>query len=299
VFPARPGEGDVLIREGMDLALIRPDSTRRREFPKPGSAGIASTLLDVDGDGAMEVLAGTGPDSLLYVYDAGESTAVARGLAWPTVRGDAMRTGSRDVSPPALIRDLRVTAVTDTFVRLEWTVPSNQGADFQPMRFEVQVATDSLIENGNDPTFAIGGPSLAAGMPEFVEFRQTDTDVLHWFAMWAVDSMGNRSRISNVVSGVKRDSVPGGGPIALAPRINPSGVPVPFLWRAAPGTSGGRLELFDVVGRRVRRFDLVGTGGGLNWDGRDSHGMRVPAALYFARLSCGSLHTQTRVVLLP
>jgi hypothetical protein len=35
------------------------------------------------------------------------------------------------------------------------------------------------------------------------------------------------------------------------------------------------------------------------WNGRDAGGHAVPAGVYFARLACGSIHLQTRVVLLP
>jgi len=40
-------------------------------------------------------------------------------------------------------------------------------------------------------------------------------------------------------------------------------------------------------------------GGTQEWNGRDDEQRAVPAGLYFARLTCGSLHAQTRVVLLP
>ena len=49
-----------------------------------------------------------------------------------------------------------------------------------------------------------------------------------------------------------------------------------------------QLDLFDVLGRRVRRFVLRRTDGGqqaLRWDGRTSEGTTAASGLYFLRLS--------------
>jgi hypothetical protein len=75
-----------------------------------------------------------------------------------------------------------------------------------------------------------------------------------------------------------------------------------FDWRAAPGGAGGAqsIQIHDLNGRRLRVLELgPGAGGRVQWDGRDAGARRVPAGLYYARLISGSLHTQTRLVLLP
>jgi flagellar hook assembly protein FlgD len=60
------------------------------------------------------------------------------------------------------------------------------------------------------------------------------------------------------------------------------------------------IRVYDVTGRMVRRLALgAGWSGSVSWDGRDEEGNLVPAGLYFARLTGGSLHAQTRIVLLP
>jgi hypothetical protein len=68
-------------------------------------------------------------------------------------------------------------------------------------------------------------------------------------------------------------------------------------------TDGGvpqRIALFDLSGRRIRVLPLGSERDGVaTWDGRDEEQRLVPAGLYFARLISGSLHAQTRVVLLP
>ena len=48
-------------------------------FPEPGGAAGPATLAELDGDGRTEVVAGTGPDSLLYIYDARATTWSATG----------------------------------------------------------------------------------------------------------------------------------------------------------------------------------------------------------------------------
>ena len=92
--------------------------------------------------------------------------------------------------------------------------------------------------------------------------------------------------------------------LALAVRGQPARVPVRLDWQLpetqAPGVRG-RVELFDLSGRRIRDLALPANrlGGTLEWNGRDDEQRVVPAGLYFARLTWGSIHTQARVVLLP
>jgi len=79
-------------------------------------------------------------------------------------------------------------------------------------------------------------------------------------------------------------------------------LPILFEWSAAEPVAGEErgIELFDVGGRRLRRFALgSGEAGELPWDGRDGGGRRLHAGLYFARLTSGSLRAQARVVLIP
>jgi subtilisin family serine protease len=191
------GPGVVLMQPGGLVALT--DSARAIPlFPKPGGAGRHPTLMDLTGDGAMKIAAGSGSDSLLYVYDVGLGSAAALPQAWPTPRGDFARTGSR-LHPPA----------------------------------------DTL----------------------------------------PVDTVG---------------PFPG---LTLAVRQRPARAPVWLTWS---GANPSDIRLYDVSGRLMRTLWLArGEHGTEQWDGRDESGRLVPAGLYFARLTGGSLHAQTRIVLLP
>ncbi len=58
-------------------------------------------------------------------------------------------------------------------------------------------------------------------------------------------------------------------------------------------TQGGdiKLEIFDIIGRLVKRFDIVesalkgGTSAQINWDASDASGKMVNSGIYFARAS--------------
>ena len=90
-----------------------------------------------------------------------------------------------------------------------------------------------------------------------------------------------------------------GSPSAAAWRVYPN----PFgaaLHIEAP--SDGSVSVFDARGALVRRLgDGAGTVAGsrrLSWDGRNAHGERVPAGVYFVRYGRGPGSLVTRVALL-
>jgi hypothetical protein len=85
-----------------------------------------------------------------------------------------------------------------------------------------------------------------------------------------------------------------------------TGAPNPFresttvVYRAHPGTTV-RIEIFDAGGRRVRSLDANRSAaangiGRIAWDGRDDAGARVPAGVYFAKLTAGTF-TSSRTII--
>jgi hypothetical protein len=64
------------------------------------------------------------------------------------------------------------------------------------------------------------------------------------------------------------------------------------------GLGDARLDVFDVAGSR--RWSAVVLDGrhGVTWDGRDDHGLRLPAGAYFVRLRAGTWTNTARVLLL-
>jgi len=60
-----------------------------------------------------------------------------------------------------------------------------------------------------------------------------------------------------------------------------------------------KLEIFDLLGRLVRTYSLAATGtAAIEWDGRNSQGIIVPAGIYTYRLSNRDSGVSRRLVLL-
>jgi subtilisin family serine protease len=306
---------EVLIMQAGGLLALARDTHPLATFPKPGGAGAAPSLGQADADADAEVLAGTGTDSLFYVYDAGPGSRGAGPMPWPTARGNFARTGSRLYAPalgqldavaPAAIADLRVTARSEASISFAWTATGSDGVVGRPRTYAVHAALQPLDEASfaAAPLQRVVAATADAGGTETLVFGGLAAATPYWFALKAVDDADNTSLLSNVVTahtGV-------GGPLAgrsgaaLAALAQPSRGSALFYWQASADGVGGRqsIHIFDIGGRRLRVLELGGgVGGKLTWDGRDAEGRSVPAGLYYARLLSGSVHAQTRLVLLP
>lgn len=95
------------------------------------------------------------------------------------------------------------------------------------------------------------------------------------------------------------DAAPGEGPLAMAiPSPNPSSGAVSFRFRT-PQSGAVTLELFDVLGRRLRgwHWDALPAGDHLvRWDGADQRGASAPAGALLCRLTApGGTLTRTAV----
>lgn len=99
-------------------------------------------------------------------------------------------------------------------------------------------------------------------------------------------------------TGVRPGGVP---PLKLVARPNPAAGPVRLFgsFPSSPGTQS-TLEIFDVAGRRLQRFESRADSGELSfvWDHRDDRGQRVASGLYFARLRVGSESVVEKFVIL-
>jgi subtilase family protein len=295
---------DALAMTGLGLYAVRDTARLVGTFPKVGGAGQSPTLLDLDHDGATEVLAGGGDDSLIYIYDAGPRSWNTTPQPWPTPRGNFARTGARprDAMAPASVTDLSIVSATPDAVVLAWTAPGDDGmtgrASAYELRWTTLVSLAGTTHAGNRVA-GVPAPDSAGTLQQFA-VTGLAPNTRCWFWLRTVDDAGNESGSSNVAAIV----TPIAGPelpnvFELKPRGTVTGAPVRVDWRVRAGASG-RVEFYDVSGRRVRSFAVgPAPAGSLEWNGRDAVGNSVPAGVYFARLACGSLHLQTRVVLLP
>lgn len=293
----RPG---VLMMTVGGLVALTDSARTIAAFPKPGGAGHAPTLADFAGDGATRIAAGSGADSLIYVYDAGSGSSYAAPQPWPTARGNLARTGSRlylspDAFAPAAVRDLVAAEASGGRVRLAWTAPGDDGTTGRASAYELRFTAVAAETAGAGGTLATGLPAPdSAGTAQSVTLAAGEPGVTRWYWLFTWDEAGNRGPVSNVCAFTPPQPPTGYG---LAVGERPSWVPVRLDWA---GVGAECIRVFDVTGRRVRRLGLgAGWSGSVQWDGRDEGGNLVPAGLYFARLTGGSLHAQTRIVLLP
>jgi hypothetical protein len=87
---------------------------------------------------------------------------------------------------------------------------------------------------------------------------------------------------------------------ALAAYPNPFNSAVSISIKTTPANNG-RLEIFDILGSSVRRFDFEEKGNSskpIIWDGRDEKGQAVSSGLYFVRYTDKQISETAKLVLL-
>jgi len=96
--------------------------------------------------------------------------------------------------------------------------------------------------------------------------------------------------------GVQPTDLPAAIEFAVLP--NPSRDEVQFAFRL-PARGDVRIEIFNVAGRRVRSFAIVGAAAGAHavlWDGHDDGGQETGSGMYFARLRAGGVEVRRSIL---
>jgi hypothetical protein len=254
---AAPGP-ELFLMRGQALLALTAAGDSLSSFPKPGRAGFSPSLGQADGDPNTEVVAGTGIDSLFYLYDAGPgSNATAGNMPWPTPRANYARTGSRfyapplgtqDVLPPAVIADLRAGVRGNTYVQLLWTAPVDPGPAGQAHLYEVRRSLAPLTEaNFAGATPVPNAPSPApAYEPESLLVAGLPEATLFYFGIRSIDQVGNRSAIATLAA-----TTTGGppGPVTDLRASSATDTSVSLVWTAT-GDDGaiGRPYVYQVRG---------------------------------------------------
>lgn len=89
---------------------------------------------------------------------------------------------------------------------------------------------------------------------------------------------------------------PGHPTFALSVSPNPFGTLASLSYWADPGQGISELTLFDVSGREVRGWSVIGRGR-IEWDGRDSSGGAIAPGVYFCRIAGPAGFLSRRVVM--
>ena len=269
------------------LAVLDASAQPLRSFPKPGGAGQAPSLDDIDGDGATEIAAGTAlADSNAYTYDAGAGTWSAPLAHWPTPRGDFARTASHatgtpppfiiDRVRPAAVADLEAQALTTTSLMVRWTGSGDDSLAGRPDHVLLRRATYPLDEqNFNTGIFVATGSPSAAGAPDSVGIVGLPEGSTWWFAMRVFDRVGNVSAVSNGDSAMLPGLAP--APISDLRVLAVAESTVVLAWTAT-GDDGsvGRPQSYRIAGSpgplddanfdqapvQIRRPAFVDAGGG-------------------------------------
>ena len=226
-------------------------------FPKPGGGGTFPTLVDLDGDGTTEVLAGSSLDKLLFVYDVGPGSAAGGPHAWPTLRGNFQRTGSTyfrpaipllDLVAPAGVADLTAGVTGVAAVLLRWTAPGDDGGIGRAYRYDVRRSL-APINAGNfaGGTLVPSGVPAPGGSPDSLALTGLAEGVPHYFALRAFDDAGNVGPISNVATATLAVVSPGAVTDLRVIATTDSSVTLAWTATGDDGTVG-RPQLYVVRG---------------------------------------------------
>ena len=211
-----PGSApDILAFSSVGLVGIDAQAVPLTRFPPPLHAGRWPALVNLRGDGVAQVIAGSAPalgespTSRLLVIDAGPGTWDESLSPWPTLRGNAARTGSRlytpplaplDDTPPPPVSDLAADSVGAYSAVLRWTTPALPRGAGSASAYDVRCAPFTLtLEN-----FALGTPVRGAAPPALAgEARRVRVTGLvpltpYTLALRIRDRVGSWSTISNL-----------------------------------------------------------------------------------------------------
>jgi hypothetical protein len=174
-------------------------------------------------------------------------------------------------------------------VTLHWTATGDDGVTGTATQYDLRYSLSPITAQNFTSAIAIAGvpaPRPAGSSETFIASNLPNVSLLY-IALRVRDEAGNWSPISNVVSYSGTVDV-GDVPVVAAfslPMPNPARMATRFAL-TLPVAGEGRIETFDLSGRRVRTLadgsfppgttDVV-------WDLRDEGGHRVEAGVYFVK----------------
>ena len=191
-------------------------------------------------------------------------------------------------------------------VSLVWTAPGEDSIAGRAARYDLRYSAQMITpETFLQATEATDLPlPAAAGTTQTYVLDGLPAGVACYLAIKTVDQAGNWSAMSNVISRVPQGASnrPAAAGLAFSiPRPNPARDLSRFDC-ALPEAAQVRVEVFDLVGRRVRLLADGSWAAGpqeLVFDLRDDRGVRLAAGVYLVRAQLGSAAFTRRLVVVP
>ena len=234
------------------------------------SPGVASYRVYRDAGYGPSLLASAAGLSYTDSAAVTGSTFVYTVTAWdgwvesaPSAEAEAAAVNnSGDSVPPAAVADLAAApGQAPGSAGLTWTAPGNDGDIGEVSYYLVKFSTDpgqdwAAFDSLPGSSSAAGGP---AGITEAMEAGGLLGGVTYYFALKAVDPVGNASALSNVASAWgSLDYAPPSPPSSLAVADAPGdeGGSLVLSWYLSPDDGGGAG---DVYGYKIYRRGLGGS----------------------------------------
>ena len=241
-----------------------------------------------------EALIGTGTLSLSPDNNLGYG--MAQGLGALGFAG-ATAEPPRMTLPFHLLLPQDGSAVNTVSPTLVWTASAAADGD--------QAAYRVIIDD--NPDFSFPDTMNADSDTTYTMVLGIQPGETRWWKVEAIGNQGFARKSMNIHSfsvdaalavGPGRRTVSGFAVGLAAPNPMIQTAAIPFL---APDGDPLLLDILSVSGRLIRRIPLLGTGGWSRviWDGQDNSGIRVPAGVYFYRLSGGRGSRTRKLVRLP
>jgi len=200
---------DILVNSDSGLHAINTNGKESGGWPKfTGVYAMTDAVVgDCDGDGNMEVVAGSREGSL-FVWKTSSSSSNA--AEWPQPGRDPRGTSciEEDGIAPGRIMDFSAELIVDSgSVKLSWTAPGDDGLQGQAMCFDIRYLDRPIDDSNWMEAIPLSGKPLPepAGTPQeillqdFLSGAQAGGGTL-CFAMQCRDEAGNISAISNLAS---------------------------------------------------------------------------------------------------
>ena len=112
--------------------------------------------------------------------------------------GDDAGVNTGDTTPPADIQDLQASSHSDGEITLVWTAPGDDGNSGTASQYKIGLSEQPISDSSWDNVPLFPGPPKPkpAGRINAVDISGLYSDKVYYFAIKAVDEVGNHSGLS-------------------------------------------------------------------------------------------------------